>query len=103
MDSTGEPGAGLPETAAGALVVQTGRRRGARRPLTGPVTVIVRAAGCDIRLDVAGVAALHCVLAPGPDGAVLRDLASRHGTAVNGSRVATAVLRDGDLITVGPF
>jgi len=44
----------------------------------------------------------HCVVEPGPDGVVrVRDLDSRNGTKVNGSRVTEQALSPGDVLKVG--
>ena len=43
----------------------------------------------------------HAELICGPEGALLRDLDSRNGTWVNGSRVVQALLRPGDVIGIG--
>ncbi len=96
------PGSDGPAAPA-ELVLQNGRLSGARRALRPHVTVIGQAPGCDIRLDVQGVSPLHCLLVQTPSGLVLRDLQTQTGTHVNGERVATCPLRDGDLLSVGPF
>jgi hypothetical protein len=85
------------------LVVQNGRLSGARRALRGPLTLIGREPGCDVRLNLDGVDPLHCAILHGPAGFVLRDLDSRDGTLVNGERVSTSLLCQGDVIAVGPF
>src|SRR5262245_690026 len=87
----------------GELVVHHGRPAGTRRPLASPATVIGRAAGCDLRLNVEGVHPLHCAIFTSPAGLVLRDLGSDSGTLVNDQRVTTCLLRDGDLLGIGPF
>src|SRR5438477_9488337 len=92
-----------PAPAAGELIVQNGRQAGASRSLHTPLTLIGRASGCDVRLNVDSVHPLHCALLPGPAGLVLRDLDSLTGTFVNDQRVASCLLRDGDVLGVGPF
>src|SRR5438093_951922 len=94
---------GQPAPPLGELVVQNGRQAGARRPLVSPLTLIGRAPGCDFRLNVDPVALHHCALFRGPAGLVLRDLGSDSGTFVNDQRVSTCILKDGDLLAVGPF
>lgn len=89
--------------AAGELVVLNGRQSGTRRALGVPTTFIGRAPRCDVRLNVEGVEAFHCVLTYHAGEASIRDLNSSHGTFVNGQRIAVAALRDGDLLDVGPF
>lgn len=87
--------------AAGELVVQSGRQAGARRPLQLPLTFIGQAPGCDIRLNVPGIAPLHCLIAHTAGGFVLRDLDS--GTLLNGVPVTVQPLHDGDELTIGSF
>lgn len=43
----------------------------------------------------------HATLVPTPHGTEIRDNRSINGTFVNGARVDTAVLRDGDVVTIG--
>jgi pSer/pThr/pTyr-binding forkhead associated (FHA) protein len=86
----------------GELVVQNGRLSGTRCPLRAPLTLIGRGEDCDIRVNVDGVGSLHCAISLGPEGACLRRLNRKHETRVNGERVSTASLQDGDSITVGP-
>ena len=86
------------------LVTQNGRQRGTRLPLTGALALIGRGAASDVRLDLDGVAPLHCALAAGTGGPVLRDLGGPFGTLVNCEVVrGQRGLRDGDLICIGPF
>jgi pSer/pThr/pTyr-binding forkhead associated (FHA) protein len=85
------------------LVVQNGRQSGAHRALTAPLTLIGRAADCDVRLNVEEVEDHHCLLFHGPTGLVLRDLQSSGGTYVNGQAVPTCILHEGDLLSIGPF
>jgi pSer/pThr/pTyr-binding forkhead associated (FHA) protein len=101
-----EPTANVPDPAGpagavGELVVQNGRLSGTRRPLA-PLTLIGQAPGCDLRLNVEGVAPLHCVIVQAPAGPVLRDL-TEAGTTVNGERVRERALRHGDRVAIGPF
>src|SRR5437868_12956411 len=103
MEPTHDPSSSPGSPLAGELVVQTGRLAGSRRPLGAALTFVGHAASCDVRLNGDGVHALHCLLARGPDGLLLRDLESEGGTFVNGERVSTALLRDGDLLGVGPY
>ncbi|MFM7133381.1 MAG: ATPase, T2SS/T4P/T4SS family, partial [Planctomycetota bacterium] len=43
----------------------------------------------------------HCVFERGSEGWQIRDLGSRNGTRLNGSKVATALLATGDVVRVG--
>src|SRR5947209_363221 len=100
---SGEAAPPAPALTAGELVVRNGRFAGARRPLTAPLTLLGRSAGCDIRLNVDDVPPLHCAILQTLGGLVLRDFDSGSGTFVNGQRVNACLLADGDTITVGPF
>src|SRR3954447_16546836 len=101
MDATRTPGSDHAAPGPRGLVVQAGRGAGACLPLRSPVTLLGRAAGCDVRADAQQVRPLHCLLAPGPDGVTVRALHA-DGVAVNGRPTSTAVLRDGDVLAVGP-
>ena len=85
------------------LVVVNGRLSGARRPLTGPLTLFGQAPGCEVRLTVEGVQPLHAALVHGPDGFLLRDLAGDGGVLIDDRPASLAALRHGDEFTVGPF
>ncbi|HEX3545880.1 MAG TPA: FHA domain-containing protein [Mycobacterium sp.] len=43
----------------------------------------------------------HATLVPGPTGTEIRDARSINGTFVNGARVESAMLHDGDVVTIG--
>ena len=89
-----------PEPAA-ELVVTNGRLAGARRMLSGPLTLIGQGVGCDLRLLEDGVALLHCAVIADAEGPLLRDLGSAAGTRVNGQPVTTHRLANGDKVEVG--
>lgn len=106
MEPTPEkPAADTPAPCPGQpeLIVENGRQRGERRPVKFPVTLIGRAAGCDIRLNAGGVGAMHCALVPTPDGILLRDLQGEGATQVNGQPASVCTLRTGDRLAIGPF
>src|SRR5690242_18220180 len=85
------------------LIVQNGRLKGTSKPLNLPITLVGRSAGCDMRLNVEGVSAVHCVLVHGPAGLVLKDLQSERGTLVNGRPASATLITNGDQLTIGPF
>ncbi|MEX2219166.1 MAG: SpoIIE family protein phosphatase [Phycisphaerales bacterium] len=68
-------------------------------------TILGRAAECDARLDAPSVSRRHASLFARGGRWFLADLGSRHGTFVNGLRIAgaPAPLSAGDHITVGPW
>ncbi len=76
-----------------------GRRR---LPLPEGNTVIGRREDAEIRLDDARVSQRHAMITIDGEGARVVDLESRNGIMVNGHTVATAALRDGDQIWIGP-
>jgi hypothetical protein len=84
------------------LIVRNGRQQGAGRRLSGPVTIIGSAKGCDVRLNVDTVRPIHCFIALGPNGPYLRSWAA-DDTFVNDSPALNRTLYDGDVLRVGPF
>ena len=87
----------------GELVFETGAEAGRRWVLHAPTSFVGSAAGCDLRLAEDGIDPFHCLFVVGPEGLVLRDLESSKGTFVNGERVGSVELKDGDRIRVGPL
>jgi hypothetical protein len=69
--------------------------------LTAPVTVVGRGAEADLRLHDTGVSRAHLELRLEGDGVRLADLRSTNGTLVNGRKVTSTLLADGDRIEVG--
>lgn len=78
---------------------------GQRYPLAGAITVLGRDDSADVVLDDPGISRRHSELRVTADGPHLvcsiRDLGSTNGTFVNGDRVQTEWLNDGDRVTVG--
>jgi DNA-binding NtrC family response regulator len=80
-------------------VFPTGRSE--RFVLDGSRSVVGRGEGCDIGLDFAAVSRKHAeIYRDGPVFA-LRDLGSRNGTFLNGTRLAHGALGLGDVIRIG--
>ena len=95
MDATPDsPGPGSAGPFA-ELVAQNGPARGTRRPLAGTLALLGRAAACDVRLDAEGVAPLHCAVAAGPAGPVLRDVGAlvRHPRQLRGGARRAVISR----------
>lgn len=63
--------------------------------------VIGRAPGCDMVLDQQQVSRSHAVIEAAAGGVQLRDLGSNNGSLVNGQRVDTHLLRNGDEVELG--
>ena len=67
----------------------------------GSVKTIGRSAGAEFIVDAALVSRLHCQLTATADRLQVKDLDSTNGTFVNGKRVQSAELYDGDKLSVG--
>ena len=78
---------------------------GERYPLMGAMTILGRDDSADIILDDPGISRRHSELRVTTDGrhfvTTIRDLGSTNGTFVNGERVTSEHLEDGDVVTVG--
>jgi len=78
---------------------------GERYPLMGALTVLGRDDRADIILDDPGISRRHSEIRVTTDGphfvTTIRDLGSTNGTFVNGDRITSQHLQDGDRITVG--
>jgi ABC-type multidrug transport system ATPase subunit len=73
-------------------------RRGGRPP--GSAT-IGRALDNDVVIQDVLASRYHAYLTPTPTGTEIRDANSINGTFVNGTRVGSAVLNEGDVVTIG--
>ena len=67
----------------------------------GSVKTIGRSPGAEFIVDAALVSRLHCQLTATADRLQVKDLDSTNGTFVNGKRVQSAELHDGDKLSVG--
>jgi pSer/pThr/pTyr-binding forkhead associated (FHA) protein len=67
------------------------------------LTLVGRAAACQVRLPVHGVSSFHCALVQTASGLWIVDLLGRDGVTVSGRRVRWARLDDGAQILVGRF
>jgi pSer/pThr/pTyr-binding forkhead associated (FHA) protein len=63
--------------------------------------VVGRGSDADVWIADQWVSRAHCELYASEGMLAVRDLGSRHGTLVNGQRVADAVLLPGDVLQVG--
>ncbi len=82
------------------LIVLAGANVGEMYDLKGTL-VIGRGREADIRVQGDGVSRKHVRLLTVSDGLMMEDLGSTNGTFVNGERVQTCILKDGDKIQVG--
>ncbi|HEX9108365.1 MAG TPA: FHA domain-containing protein, partial [Longimicrobiales bacterium] len=85
--------------------VVAGARAGLRFPLARGPILVGRAAECQLRLEPDAdlhVSARHLELRPAALGWTVRDLGSRNGTYLNGTRIlGEAPLGDGDRLALG--
>ena len=65
--------------------------------------LIGRSTDNDICLNHPSVSRHHAVIANTPDGYYIADLHSKNGLSVNGERVASAMLRNDDIMALGPY
>jgi CRP-like cAMP-binding protein len=83
------------------LTMREGAQVGRTDVLDGRVVTLGRAIDCEILLPDNGVSRRQCRIRWADDSYLLEDLDSSNGTYVNGSRITTAQLYNGDLIQVG--
>jgi pSer/pThr/pTyr-binding forkhead associated (FHA) protein len=74
-----------------------------RFELDKPSIKIGRNEDCDVTIDNLGVSRYHAEILEKEGFYVLRDLKSNNGTFVNGRRIETYNLNDGDEISIGKF
>ena len=94
--------AALPEGSA-LLIVKRGPSDGSRFLLDVDVTTAGRHPNAEIFLDDVTVSRKHAEFRRSGNGFTVVDLASLNGTYLNGSRVDSAALHDGDEVQVGKF
>ena len=70
-------------------------------PIRDTALVIGRSKDCDVPLADGNVSRRHAEIGRSADGFVVRDLDSTNGTTVNGRRVKSAPVGEGDEITLG--
>ncbi|OBB92224.1 ATP-binding cassette domain-containing protein [Mycobacterium sp. 852002-40037_SCH5390672] len=106
------PAKGQPLTEIGAEALEaaefdsTNLRRAVQRSrakLTAPPAgaVIGRAEDSDIVISDVLASRQHAYLVPGPTGMEIHDAHSINGTFVNGTRILSAPLTEGDVVTIG--
>ena len=70
-------------------------------PLWAEVTVVGRGKDCDLVLEDNNLSRRHCQIRKWAGFFKLEDLQSKNGTYVNGAKITTVNLSDGDLIAIG--
>ncbi len=74
-------------------------------PVPNEVSVFGRQRNCDFRIPLESISRRHCEVHCDGEGVVLRDLGSRNGTLLNGTKIRNTeqVLQAGDRIGIGPI
>jgi ABC-type multidrug transport system ATPase subunit/pSer/pThr/pTyr-binding forkhead associated (FHA) protein len=92
----------LEEPLVGRMTGAVKKVLASRAPVAPPgSTPIGRAATRGILLDDPLASRIHAYLVPVPGGHQIRDNRSRNGTFVNGERIEYALLKLGDVVTIG--
>ncbi len=97
------PAAG-PDELVPCVEVLEGRKRGRVFALDRVRSYVIgRLPGAEIHIDDPGVSRRHVRITRRPDGSVdVADMRSTNGLIVNGEKLERAVLREGDLLSLGP-
>jgi small-conductance mechanosensitive channel len=90
-----------PEERHARMVIVNGPMRGTLYNLSAAPTIFGRSPECSVVMSDPRVSNQHAVIEPDGDRYRLRDLDSRHGTLVNGRKITSDVLDQGDMITIG--
>ena len=83
------------------LVAMAGMPGSTHIPVDGPEFIIGRDPSCQLWLDHACVSRRHCRIAAEGGRVFIEDLGSAYGTIVNGRKVPSASLQDGDRLRIG--
>lgn len=83
------------------VVIENGRQLGLRTTINDKPVIVGRLPDCDVSIDEPRVSRRHATFQPTASGIEVRDLGSRNGVIVNGTRVPQALLSDGDRVTIG--
>ncbi len=94
---------GAPTQAEFALVILSGDFEGTRHVLRNDETIIGRNPTTDITLLDEGISREHAIVSRDETTGsyTVEDLQSTNGTKVNGKRVRSCALSDGDELTIG--
>lgn len=85
------------------LVYRTREKKFARKDVLRNTTLIGASPRSHIQLVSDHISYAHCVISVDSGELRVRDLRSRTGTHVNGTRIDVCTLADGDKLKVGPF
>ena len=85
------------------LWVEQGLVHHRRRAMKEPVFLIGSADDCDLVLKLPEMPKVHSYLLRSPEGVAFRQLAQVYPISLNGALRDTGVVRDGDVLELGPF
>ena len=83
------------------LLIKTGGLENQTLELRFGTNRVGRDPDCDFSIDHPTVSSNHCELVLSSEGVMLRDCDSTNGTFVNGERITSQRLADGDRVNVG--
>ena len=90
-------------TDTGLFVVESGPKAGARYGLEADLTTVGGHSAADILLDDVTVSRQHVEVERSGDRYRVKDTGSLNGTYLNGDRIESGWLDDGDVLQVGRF
>lgn len=83
------------------LLIANEKHNGRAIPVNVPSFTIGRSEGCNLRSRSPKVSRLHCTITVENNAVMIQDLGGENGTFVNGKRISSILLKDGDKLTVG--
>ncbi len=100
----GEPTEAAPTAdVVGYMLVTSGHRSGARFAIRGEITTAGRHPDSDIFLDDITVSRRHVEIRSADGALIIVDAGSLNGTYLNGERIDSAALNEGDEVQIGKF
>src|SRR5690606_26753616 len=84
-----------------SLNFRTGPLKGTTVPLTPPRMIIGRDLTCHLKLNDSKVSRIHALLEVRGDEIIFRDNHSTNGSLLNGEPAQRAILKPGDVLTIG--
>ena len=72
-----------------------------RFKMPSSVTTIGRRRDCDLCIPLMSISRKHCELNMDQDRLTIRDLGSKNGTLINGSKISEATINPGDKLQIG--
>ncbi len=87
-----------------SLILLSGNGKQKKFDLSSELTVLGRRKDCDLYIPLESVSRRHCELDIEGDSLIIRDLKSKNGTFLNGSKIQDqTTAKHGDKLVVGPL